>query len=45
MQPVRGSESPYRGGIWAVLPVIVGERGFLKPPETILGYMRRGEDY
>ena len=25
-----------------LLPVIVGERGFLKPPETILDYMGRG---
>ena len=44
MKPVRDSEHPYRGYTWAVLPVSVGERGFLKPPEAILGWMGWGED-
>ena len=42
---MRDPEHPYRGYSWAALSVIVGERGYSKPPEVILGYMGRGEDY
>lgn len=43
MKLVRDSERPYRGST-AAPPVIVGERGFLNPPEAIFGYNNEGGD-